>query len=237
MQIFRVDRQTYREAVEIFYSNVCFDFYDHDLGATLAFLQNLPRDGLLRLRHIEFTITEAQCEGWCDGAVASGYSDRKLESQVARPYWGGGPPPKHDYKADWRAVVAFLASHTDLSHLSIAVNMGDTSWPFVEDTLMWPEQPELSMFRFIYDLYIDVATALCSLKGLGDVTFDLSVFEQLKPWLEREVLGHHREPTFETPHQERMWQALWQRPRWYQVIPPWHDVNHRLEGSNYKSKP
>lgn len=98
-------------------------------------------------------------------------------------YWGGGPPPKLGYKADWRAVVAFLASHTDLSHLSIAVNMGDSSWPFVEDTLMWPDQPDLSMFRFIYDIYIDIVTALCSLKGLGDVTLDLSVFEQLKPWL------------------------------------------------------
>lgn len=237
MQLFRVDRRTYREAVEVFYSNICFDFYDNDFGATLAFLQNLPRDGLLRLRHIEFTITEAQCEGWCDGTVASGHSARMLESQIARPYWGGGPPPKHDYKASWRAIVAFLASHTDLSHPSIAVNMGDGAWPFVEDTLMWPEQPDLSMFRCIYDLYIDVATALCSLKGLGDATFDLSVFEQLKPWLEKEVLGYQREPTFETPHQERMWQALWQRPRRYQTIPLWYNMDQRLEVSNYEPKP
>lgn len=236
MQLFRVDRRTYHEAVEVFYSNICFDFNDNDLGATLAFLQNLPHDGLLRLRHIEFTITEAQFEGWCYGATASRYSARKFESQVARPYWGGGPPPRLDYEADWRAVVAFLACHTDLSHLSIAVNMGDGSWPLVEDLFMRPDGVDWSMARFIYDLYLDIATALCSLKGLGDVALEVSVFEQLKPWLEREVLGYQREQTFDTQRQEKLWQELWQQPRSFQVIPPWHDVDERLEGSNYEPK-
>lgn len=236
MQLFRIDRQTYHEAVDVFYSSVTFEFYETDLGTTLAFLRNLPRTGLLCLRRIEFTMTAAQCEGWCDGAVACGYKAVVLEGQIAIPYWGGGPPPRLDYKTDWKAIVAFLGSHTELSQLSIAVDMAEGSWPFVEETTMWPEHPDLSVFRFIYDFYIDIATALCSLDGLAAISFELGAFEQLKPWLEKEVLGCSREPSFVTAHQEKMWQWLWQRPRWYQLMPPWHDVNQRLQGSNYKSK-
>lgn len=62
---------------------------------------------------------------------------------------------------------------------------------------MWGDSPDLSWFRFIYDFYIDVATAMCSLKGLGGVNFERSVFEQVRPSLEREVLGYERERILE----------------------------------------
>lgn len=52
-------------------------------------------------------MTEAQCEGWADGAVASGYPAGMLERQVAGPYWGGGLAPRFDYKNDWRAIMPF----------------------------------------------------------------------------------------------------------------------------------
>lgn len=235
MQLFLVNKQIYREAVEVLYSNICFEFYDTDLRATLSFLRNLPRDGLSRLRRIEFSITEAQCEGWCDGSVASGYYAATLEQQIAIPFWGGGAPPALDYKADWRAVLAFLASaHAELARLTIFVDMAEGPWAWVEDTSTWEPLPELSMFRFIYDLFIDVTTALCSLRGLGAVEFDLAVFNQLEPWLEREVMGYSRERTkFKSAHEERVWNETWHRPQWYQVLPPWHDPDQRLEGSNY----
>lgn len=236
-QLYLVDKQMRREAIDVFYSNVHLDFYNVDLGTTLSFLRDvLPREGLSRLRRLTFTMTEAQCEGWAGGAVASGYPASMLE-RVARPYWGGGPAPQFDYKNDWRAIVALLAEHADLPRLSITVEMGECTWTFFEDTLMWDDSPDLSWFRFIYDFYVDVATAMCSLKGLGAVNFELSAFEQVRPWLEREVLGYERERTLESPHARRLEADLWQRPRFYQVVPPWHDVNHRLEGSNYKADP
>lgn len=142
MQLFRIDKQTYHEAVDVFYNSLSFEFYETDLGTTLCFLRNLPSDGLLCLRRIEFTMTEAQCEGWCEGLVGCGYGVGMLE-QIAKSSWGGGPPPRLDYKTDWQATVAFLASHTYLSCLRITVDMGEGSRPVVEDTLMWPELPDL----------------------------------------------------------------------------------------------
>lgn len=99
---------------------------------------------------------------------------------------------------------------------------------------MWDDSPDLTMFRFIYDFHIDVTTAMCSLKGVGGVRLELGAFEQLGPWLEREVLGYEKRRTLQTGPAGRLEEMLWQRPRFYQVVPPWHDMNRRLEGSNYK---
>lgn len=226
-----------REAIEVFYSNAHLDFYNVNLGTTLSFLRDvLPREGLSRLRHLQFTMTDAQCEGWADGAVASGYPAEMLE-EVAGPGWGGGPPPRLDYKNDWRAIVACLAEHADLPRLSITVEMSECTWTFVEDTLMWDDTPDMSWFRFIYDFYIDLATAMCSLKGLGGVNFEFCVFEQMRPWLEREVLGYERERTLKAHRARMREEELWREPRFFQVVPAWHDVNRRLEGSNYKPEP
>lgn len=260
MQLFLADRQTRRDAIDVFWTGAHLDLHGTDLGAALAFLRDaVPPEGLARLRRLRLTMTTAQCEGWFPaggGAVACGYPGGTLESQVAVPGWGGGPPPRLDYRGDLRAIVALLRARADLARLRLEVDMGEGTWPFVEDTLVWDEieddsedeeeggggegnggggrVPGLEMFRFIYDFYVDVATALCALRGLGDVVLELSAFEQLRPWLEREILGYEREPTFETEYAKRRWDDLWQQPRFYQVIPPWHDVNKRLEGSNYK---
>lgn len=223
-----------REAIEVFYHDAYFDLYNDDLGSTLSFLRDvIPREGLVRLRRIRFTMTVAQCEGWAGGAVDSGYPAAMLETQVAVPYWGGGPAPRRDHKADWWAVVALLAGRADLPRLTVSVEMGECAWAFVEDTLMWPDPPDLSMFRFIYDFYVDVVTAMCALKGLSGLNLDLGAFQQLKPWFEREVLGYARERTGLSPRARRLEQDLWRRPRFYQVVPPWHDVDQILEGSNY----
>lgn len=233
-QLFLVNKQIRREAVDVFYSNANFDFFNDNLGSTLTFLRDvLPREGLSRLRRLGFTMTGAQCEGWAGGAVVSGYPAGMLERLVGTPYWGGAPARRSDYKNDWRAIMALLAERADLPRLSITVDMGECSWAFLEDTLCWEEDPDLSMFRFIYDFYVDVTTAMCSLKGLGGVELDLCAFQQLKPWLEREVLGYERKRILKT----RLEKMLWQRPRFYQVIPAWHDMNWRLEGSNYQPVP
>lgn len=64
IQLYLVDQQMRREAVEVFYSNAHFDFSNDNLGLMLSFLRDIiPREGLSRLRRLTFTMTEAQCEG------------------------------------------------------------------------------------------------------------------------------------------------------------------------------
>lgn len=184
-------------------------------------------------------------EGWCDGALASGYHGQ-LES-IARCSWGGGPakPPGDDefYRRGWREAIAVLAAHADLPRLALTVDMCGASHEFFEDAVLWdelyPTEEILPWFRFLYDAYIDVATALCELRGLGALVIEVGIFNQMKPWLEREVLGREPpEPDFKNSpneeHSRRRWEQLWRRPVWYEVIPPWHDVERRLEGSNYR---
>ncbi|KAJ4424543.1 hypothetical protein N0V82_000867 [Gnomoniopsis sp. IMI 355080] len=194
-----------------------------------------------RLRHITFTMTPAHVEGWLNGAVASGYHPVTLESQVAIPYWGGGAPPDAAggaYRAAWREVVSVLTTHADLPRLSLTIDMGECTWVYIEDWGMTEDEPndeDRANIRFIYDFYADVVTALCALRGLGALNLKLSAFQQLKPWLEREVLGRESpEPVFESAMAQRRWTDLWRRPRWHQVLPRWHDGDRRLEGSNYQ---
>lgn len=274
-QLFLVNRQTRHEALDVLYGGgggglPLLELHDNDLAATLAFLRDaLPRDGLARLRRLRFIMTEAQCAGWTagpggvgidHGPIACGYPPAMLERQVARPCWGGGPPPALDYAGGWRAVVALLAARADVPRLRLEVDMRECAWTFVEDTVTWEdnikfndgdddeqeengggndaeavvaaEPPAVDMFRFIYDFAMDVTAGMCALRGLGGVSIELSAFQQLKPWLEREVLGRERELSFETELDRRTWEDLWARPRFYQVVPPWHDMDQRLEGSN-----
>lgn len=218
----------------MFYTNLHLD-----LDPCSSFLRSLSPQNIRRLRRLTFTMTPAQVEGWCGGAVASGFDAAMLESQVAIPYWGGGPvkPPgpgggDGSYRRAWRENIAVLAAHADLPRLALTVEMGECTWVYFEDAVLWdefmPHDEIRPMFRFIYDLYIDVATALCELRGLGALELELSVFGQLKPWLEREVLGRGPELGGEGPHERR------KRPRWYHMVPRWHDGDRRLEGSNYR---
>lgn len=109
----------YREAIEVFYSNVSFAFSQNDLRRTLSFLRNkIPRHSLARIRQITFIMTEAQCEGWFPGAaVANGYPEPALEAIFKGLV--GRPSRRLNFRADWRAVLNFLSAHADLPKLSI----------------------------------------------------------------------------------------------------------------------
>lgn len=225
MALFLVDRQMYREASDIFYSHACFDFYGDDFGVALAVLRRMPPGSVRRLRRIQFTTTAAQCDGWGAGALACGYPEssfRKMEGY----YWNDGPRPELDYQANWRAMISFLAESADLPNLSITVDMTNSGWMFIDvDEMLFWDDLDFGWFRFVYDFYIGVATAMCSLKTLGAVHFDLCPFRKLVPWLEREVIGCRRgDGKLEKLHRR---QGLWSR------IPSWHNMDQRLEGSNY----
>lgn len=240
-QLFTVSRQISAEALEVFYTNLHLDL-DLDPSSSVTFFRSLSPHNIHHLLRITFTMTPAQVESWCNGAVASGCSPGRLKS-IATVYWDDKvlkPPGDDDfYRRTWREVIAILAAHADLPRLTLTVKMGDCTWVYVEDTLIWEDPPDeiRASFRFIYDFYIDVVTALCELRGLGALVLELSAFGQLKPWLEREVLGRESpEPIFEEEYERRRWELLWKRPRFFQVVPRWHDGERRLDGSNYQPK-
>lgn len=223
--LFLVDRLMYQEAaVEVFFANASFNFWGDDLGATLAFLRDLvPRAALPRWRRVRFSMTEVQCEGWTGGtALACGYPGQLLE-WFRHGYWPDeNQRPQVDYQADWRAVLRFLAAHADLPRLHVTVDMAQGSWTFVEDVMDGADRREPSWFRFIYDFYMDVVTAMCcELKGLGGLRLYLCAFGQMAPWLEREVLGHEGDS------------RPMRHPANWQMVPQWNDMSQRLEGSNY----
>lgn len=218
MALFLVDRTMYREASDVFYPNALFTFYGDDLGAALRLLDRLPRpSGLARLRRLEFVLTEAHCEGWTPGAP----------SGSLKHHAGGRAAARADYRAGWRAVLALVAQNADLPRLRLAVDMADCPWTYVRDALAWGDF-ELDLFRFVYDFQVGVAGAVCAaLAGslLGAVRFRLCPFEGLEPWLEREVMGCRNGYGVLPPPPER--------PRVTQEVPGWHDMDQRLEGSNY----
>lgn len=228
MALFLVDRQMYHEASEIFYSHAYLLFHGDDFNTALAVLRQFPLDSLQRIRRLEFNMTVAQCDGWGAGALASGHPEHSHKA-ISRYHWDGYPRPEHDYQADWQAIVDFLCKNADLPRLSITIDMGNCGWAFqdITDMIMWEEgRVDFAWFKFVYDFYIGISTPLCSLKDLGAVYLDLWPFKRLEPWLEREIMGcrngygilKHREPL---------------KLRWGSHIPDWHDMNKRLEGSNY----
>lgn len=166
-------------------------------------------------------MTEAQCERWTPaGALSFGYPPRALEYIEACTF--GDDSRGLDYRGDWRAVLAFLASHANLSRLRITVDMAECSFTFWE--MIQCSNPLGQQLRFFYDFPIDVTTALCSLKTLGALRVEMTVFKLLAPWLEREVLG--RGDVLQTAGLVRH----------VVRIPRWDRMDQRLEGSNYHAE-
>lgn len=224
MALFLVDRQMYQEASEVFYSHAFLHFYGDDFSKALAVLRQFPLDSIKRLRRLQFTMTVAQCDGWGAGALASGYPEHSYKG-ISKYHWDGSQRPQHDYQADWQTIVDFLANNADLPRLRITVDMSDCGCAFedIGEMLTWPHF-DFAWFRFVYDFYIGISTSLCSLKELGAVDLDLWPFQKLKPWLEREIMGcRNGYGSLDQPA----------RQGYGSHIPAWHDMNKRLEGSNY----
>lgn len=215
-QLDLVDRQMRREALETFYSNAHFKLYDDKLGSTLSFLRDaMPREGLSQISRVKFIMTESHCICWATGTQ------------------------RFDYKEEWRAVVALLSERANLTHLRITVSTSQcTSSLALYDGYIYLEGgPEVCAFTSIYDFYADVNIAMCSFKRLGGVNLELSVFEQLRPLLERDVLDCEKVCMSQSPLDRRLEEALRRLPRQFQVIPPWNETDRRLEGSNYHTDP
>lgn len=144
-------------------------------------------------------------------------------------YCAGSSRLALDYKTDWRAVLGFLERYAHLPRLSLSVGMaaqGECSWRFVDDPYELKMDTD-AMFRFMYDFIIDVVAAMCgSLKTLGAVKLDMCLYEGMAAWLEREILGHGDGEILPLPTSQG-------GPKPYRSPSPWHDLDQRLEGSNY----
>lgn len=181
----------YHEAVvEVFYPNATFHFYENDLRVALKILQAVPPKALARMQRIKFTMTVGQCDGWADGALASGYPAKHF-GNVVEFHCAGSTRPALNYRADWREVLGFMARHVDLSQLQMGVDMDVCGWMFLDGPFERGVDMA-SMFRFYYDFVIDVVAAMCCyLKGIGNVRVEMSaMYKGMAPWLEREVIGY-----------------------------------------------
>lgn len=225
MALFLVDHQMYREAaIEVFYTHAWFNFFQDDFRHTLSFLRDtIPRQSLERIGRIDFTMKEAQCELWTPtGALSWGYppwAPRVIEDSKF-----GENSRGLDCRGDWRAVLAFLASQANLPKLSIAVDMMHCLVTFFLEMVpfLHGDDPCQSFQKlgFIFDCAMDVTTTLCSLKTLGALKVNMCFFDELGRWLEREMMERGDVP-----------QTIL-----VQKVLTWHNVDQRLEGSNYPTE-
>lgn len=194
----------YREASEVFDSHAYLNLYGDDFSTALEVLRRFPLDSLQRLRRLQFTMTVGQCDGWGVGALASGYPPYSYPA-MAEAFWEASLRPEHDYRADWQAIVEFLANHVKLPRLSLTININLSGWEFQYVTNMLNRENvsiNFAWFRFVYDFYIGISTSPCSLKEVGAIYLELWPFSRLEPWLEREIMGcrnrhgslKHRQP-------------------------------------------
>lgn len=222
MALFLVDRQMHFEAVEVFWPSTSFTFYSDSFSISLAALRRLP---LRRLTHLQFTMSPAQAEGWGLGARACGFPEAEYR-RLGLHGGGGGGGAHPDHQSEWAAVVAFLAEQVELlPRLRITVDFASCGWALADEgELLTVDEVEFGCFRFLYEFAVGVATGLCRLKTLRGVKFDLFPFANLGPWLEREVMGcRNGYGELEAPS----------RRGFGNHIPSWHDLDKRLEGSNY----
>lgn len=88
-------------------------------------------------------------------------------------------------------------------------------------------------FQYVHILptpSMDVATAMCQeLQGLGGVQLHMDTFSELAPWLEHEILG--RDSNRSPPQLQPLGGISF-----YQAVPEWHNLDQRLEGSNYHAE-
>ena len=89
----------------------------------------------------------------------------------------------------WQVLIAFIQQNLNVPNLLIVVNL-----EAIRDMCLWNEDEDAGN-RSVYDLYFELAAALCSLTGLCDLHFVLGWFTDLEPVLERKVMGEAYDST------------------------------------------
>lgn len=195
MELFLVSKGMYRDALEVFYSSVTFDFMQ-DHQETIAFLDRLPRRALSLIQGFRIIIPDEHFLSW--------QSDNHAEQ--------------------FRKLVTFIGDHMNATKLRLVV---DTLK--ICDTCLWVDDNEEN--RFVYDVYLDIANTLCSLRGLRGVEFAMGWASELAPWMCREILGdRYTGEVCEPEHRPG-------DPDWFGWAPKWHSNTTRLPNSNYKGGP
>ncbi|CAK7211858.1 hypothetical protein SEUCBS140593_001307 [Sporothrix eucalyptigena] len=235
-ELFSVDRQMYREAaLDQFYSRVALHLESDRFETTLAFLEQMTPATLRSLARINIKVTKAQYELW--RAAVTGGRDEEV--------WAPDQTFVYEYESrrgdpGWADLVAFIRDNMDPSRLGITLDLEECVWDYYESYLISDEPTgELMMiFRDAYAMYMDLTTELCTIKTLAKLQIQLSVFENLAPWLVREVLGPKRDPykggTSNADIEKQYPVSIFRRP--HVRIPYYHDIDQHLQGSNYNSE-
>jgi hypothetical protein len=203
-ELFHVSRQMRRDAMDVFFPRTVFEFAQ-DYSETIQFLKALPAGAAKLIRRMTLVIPQDHFRAFFDRWGPNAYKQKKT---------------REEHSAAFGDLLQFIKTEMNLPRLRLQINM----WEIAE-WCAWAEDEEEN--RFVYDAYLEIADALCSLRGIGAVEFDMSWACDMRPWLTREVMGKD----YEVPPDPR--------PRHlnaiYPMPPTWHDDvdEFRLPHSNY----
>src|SRR3569833_3332410 len=211
-------------ALQLFYPRNLISFRNSHFAQPLNTMKNLTPAALRSIRWLRFVVTHSQFDNWVPYAVLEAGPDaiREWSERAERAVATTGSGPSSREANDWRTLVACVGEHMDLPKLSITVDMVSCVWDQLEDYLMLDDFDPKETFRHAYDLYIDIATSKCALKSLGKVEFRLGAFDQLAPWLEREVLGERFTGFEKTKKNNKNKNRKQQKKKKKQKIPTYH---------------
>jgi len=223
MPLFLVDHDMRLAAMETFYFTAHFRLRHDQLGATLDFF---PKAALPYVRNVTIALTSEQCYHWT-GSPPSPEVPKWYLDQVRRIYFPKGGSEGHNgqaglgsegYLGTLKAVLSTLATaSTTRIQLELDLSAARIFAEMYSDGLDLDNEDR---FRWVYDLYQDVASVVRgafeegkSARRLGSVKFRLGIFTDLEPWLEKEVMG---EGLVGTVVREGTRMFLWER------VPGWH---------------
>ncbi|KAF8179952.1 hypothetical protein K438DRAFT_1842386 [Mycena galopus ATCC 62051] len=116
-ELFRVSRQTRTDAIEVFFGDSRFNFYDPPTDI-LRFLQALPAEGLTFVRQLTFTISPNATWEVHNGSLVG-----------------------------WEALMAFMRERFNLPRLEIVLDLGRTYDTDAWSRDSWPHQEYHDMVR------------------------------------------------------------------------------------------
>jgi hypothetical protein len=238
---FLISKQIYEEALDVFYPNTEFSLKNEDMSAHITFLRDaLPGAALSKIRKLTIDFTGAQVLTWNgEETIQELQNQQSILRRSAK--WAKEKGMEHDPPVDvttfvgkvpgqFRELVGFIKEHLDITQLHLTIDMEDAVWLFADE---WAGEnlseldEGVQRFGWVSKMYQEIATELCALEGLREVKFGLSLFEDMGPWMEREILGKNFKGAVAKKHPEGPHDRLCDR------YPHGFDPNKRLKGSNY----
>lgn len=212
MALFQVSRDIRLAAQQVFYSNALLTIHNDQLEFAFDFVH---RPTVAHFRRVSFAITPAQCYFWAGYRPAAAHPQWDLE-HIVEAYFPKGPYRSESSNPAKAAIWPYACQVPSTGFRAAldvlaAVDVDQTLPPLdleIDLSALWvyaalylepgggddPDDLE-DRFGWVYDLYLDVAHAIHQAftcpgrRRLGSICFELSMFNDMAPWLVREVMG------------------------------------------------